>query len=260
MGKFINVLRGLSALLSVIGGAMSLGSSFFSLNPNWILTDEQTQQLGFSLFVISVILLTVVAFVDGLLIDATKPRLVLGLIDTKYKPVHRQWQIKDLKLTDPNIHSELEFAFLDVINNPKNRTNGKTAEKTHARLTFHPKTESEKIIKHARWLDEETPLFQPLGDIQSLKTVDIYPGEDNPVSLVVAFKRKHSNDVYAFYFTDHQRLSPKVQLDELLKERFLGKPPIKMELKLDGNFGPKTFDLIIDIDQKGNFVINENKK
>lgn len=254
------ILQGFSVLFVLVGGVMSLVSNIVTLVPHLGWTDQDRQYWGLFFLVLGIVLFMLGTFVDGLMQDATNPRLLWGFVKTEYKPVHTQYILpNEQRVTEINIHSELEFAYLEIINDPRNPDKGQTAEKAHASLFFKMKGGSEKFIEHGRWCDADMPLLQPSGDVKSWKNVDIHPGSGNPESLVVAFKKKHGNEIYAFNCTDHKRLSTKAQLDEMCKERLLGVPPIEFQVKLTGKFKTKTFDLTLDIDQKENFVIRENK-
>lgn len=189
--------------------------------------------------------------------DDARPYLYWGFINTAYKGVRTQLTLNQgIKLTDGNIHSELEFAFLDIHNSPKNSDNGRVAQNAHATITLET-SNSKKIIKHGRWCDEDMPLFQPSGDTKSWKSVDIIPG--NPETLVLAFKKKHGKEIYAFGHTDHTRTATKESTDELRKDRLVGDAPVNVKVRLEGRFNPEEFNFILDIDSKGEFVIRENK-
>ncbi len=212
-----------------------------------------------TLFVLGVVLFMFGSIVGGFLEEATEPRLYPDLLTTGYKPLHTQYKLYNQPImTEPVPHSELDFAFLDIVNNPKNRVKGQTAEKVRAQLIFRLKDGTTKRIKYGRWCNEEMPLFQPPASDKSLRQVDIDPG--TPETLVIAFKKKHGKNIYAFYYTDHKRTATKKDIDELCKERLIGTPPIYLQVKLDGKFEPKDLDLEIDVDKKGEFVICKKKK
>jgi len=248
------ILQGVSVLSVLLGGVMSLISNVVTLIPGIDLPEAARQYWGLFFLVLGIVLFMLGTFIDGLLQDAGQPRLSWGNVRTEYKPIHTQYILSSKeKVTETNIHSELEFAYLEIMNNPSNLNKGQTAEKVRASLLFKSRENNEKVvIEHGRWCDTDLPLLQPLGDAKSWKIVDIDAGSSE--FLVVAFRKKNGRDVYAFNSTDHTKLATKAQLDQLRTERKLGIPPIEFQVKLSGKIKSKTFDLVLDTNDKG-FVI-----
>jgi len=258
MGVLNRFLQALSIFLSALGVIMNFAGGLIPLLPSGVLTDQQVRIIGLAIFVIGVLLFMLATFISRIFEDATEPRLSVDLLETRFKPLYTQYTLGGQPImTEPSPHSELDFAFLDIVNNPKNRERGRTADKTRAQIFFKLKGET-KYIKYGRWCNEEMPLFQPSEDGKALRQVDIDP--ENPETLVVAFKRKNSDDIYSFSYNDHKRTATKEEIDALCKERLIGKAPINFQLRLGGKFAPKTFDLLLNINEKGEFVINEKKK
>lgn len=252
------ILQGVSVLSVLLGGVMSLISNVVTLIPGIDLTEATRQYWGLFFLVLGIFLFMLGTFIDGLLQDAAQPRLSWGNVKAEYKPIHTQYILSNKeKITETNIHSELEFAYLEIMNNLVNPNKGQTAEKVRASLLFKPRDANEKVIEYGRWCDTDLPLLQPLGDAKSWKIVDIDAGSSE--FLVVAFRKKNDKEVYAFNSTDHTRLATKEQLDQLRTERKLGIPPIEFRVKLSGKIKNKTFDLVLDANDKG-FVIYESKK
>jgi hypothetical protein len=254
----LRILQIVSVFLVAIGGVMNLFSNLVALAPYFPSTEDDRQFWGLLFLTVGIILFMLATFIEGIVKDATRPRLSWGYVNTAYKPLHTQYKLsKELVATDLNIHSELEFAFLDISNNPCNQDDGRIAERAHATITFDTEKDGKKVIKSARWCDEHMPLFQPSGDAKSLKTVDIVPG--NPESLIVAFRHKHGNEVYAFDLMDHTRTATKQDLDNLKKERFIGKAPIKFQVKIEGRFKTQVFDLTLAVNSDGDFTVYEKR-
>jgi hypothetical protein len=252
------ILQGVSVLSVLLGGVMSLISNVVTLIPGIDLTEATRQYWGLFFLVLGIVLFMLGTFIDGLLQDAAQPRLSWGKVKTEYKPIHTQYILSNKeKITETNIHSELEFAYLEIMNNPVNPTKGQAAEKVRASLLFKPIDANEKVIEYGRWCDTDLPLLQPLGDAKSWKIVDIDAGSSE--FLVVAFRRKNDKEVYAFNSTDHTRLATTEQLDQLRIERKLGIPPIEFRVKLSGKIKNKILDLVLDANDKG-FVIHESKQ
>jgi hypothetical protein len=246
-------LQGISALLGAFGGVMSIFSDAIWFIPEELISDPILRCIGLVIFASSVILFMAATYYEGKSTDETRPRLHWGFINTAYKGVRTQLTLNQgIKLTDGNIHSELEFAFLDIHNSPKNPDNGRVAQNAHATIMLET-SDSKKIVKHGRWCDEDMPLFQPSGDAKTWKSVDIIPG--NPETLVLAFKKKHGKEIYAFGHTDHTRTATKESTDDLRKERLVGVAPVKVRVKLEGRFAPEEFDLILDINSNGEFFV-----
>ena len=226
---------------------MSLGSNLVTLLPKWMLTDEQTQYWGLLLFVLGVVLFMAGNFLEGLLKEATDPKLAWDNLRTNFKPIH----VKGEKI------EELDFAYIDIHNKPQNLANGKTALSVRAEITCKSKDGVKQNIKYGRWCDQESPLLNPPDDL-TIKNADIESGGVS--SLVLVFKKTHGKDVFAFHCSDHKRLGSTQKIRELCKERKIGRPPIEIEIKLHGNFYAKPIIGILDIDEKEDFVIREIKR
>ena len=225
----------------------SIPQSIFHITPD---------QVQFSVFfVIAVILYMITGLMSDIIEDANKPNLSLNNLNTNYKPVytHPIRIVGNEVKTESNKIAEFYFAYVDVNNNPKTRNTTSSAKAAHAEIIFTPQKGQPVYIKHGRWCDQDTPLLCGESvDVNSLKIVDIDPG--NPASLALAFKKKKGNDIYAYYFTDHKRFTSRNSIAKVLKERALGIPPIQVTIRVDGIFDLKEFHRILDIDEKGNFV------
>jgi len=226
------------------------------------LTADQVQYRGLVVFVSAVILNMLISILEDFRTDANEPILSLQNLRTNYKPVfHNSVELvkgkpipKSIKLAD------FDFAYIDVGNNPKIRNGAiSSAERAHAEITFISNDGTIKKINHGRWCDQDTPLYcGDTVDIKSLKIVDINPGD--PISLAVAFKNKGKRDIYSYYFTGHKRFNSDNEINKVCKERALGKPPVRLIIKVDGKFEPKEFHCILDITKNGEFSLQETKK
>jgi hypothetical protein len=225
-------------------------------------TAEQIQYFGLVVLVSAVILNMITSLSEDIRKDANEPILSLQNLRTNYKPVfqHTVELVKGKRVRSSTKLADFDFAYVDVSNNPKTRNSAiSSAEKAHAEIIFTKNDGTTKRINHGRWCDQDTPLYcGDTVDVKSLKIVDINPGD--PISLALAFKKKGKKDVYAYYFTDHKRFISDDEINKVCKERALGKPPIKVAIKIDGKFEPKEFRYILDVDKNGEFSIQESKK
>lgn len=264
MRRFIKISRIVYLILSVIGGIMTFLNSAIAAFPQTVfnLTANQIQYYGLVILVVVVILNMITSLLEDFRKDASEPVLSLNNLRTNDKPVflNTAKHVKGKYVHSSTKLADFDFAYVDVINNPKIRNStASTAERAHAEIVFIGNDGSIKKIDHGRWCDQDTPLLCGDNvDVKSLKIVDINPG--NPISLAMAFKKKGKKDVYAYYFTDHKRFNSAEEINKVCKERALGKPPIKVIIKIDGKFEPKEFHRILDIDNNGEFSLRETKR
>ena len=238
-----------TAIVSVLGGILIFLSDFLSnLSDNVVPWSQNDIQLfGYSLFIIGVILHMIISQINDIRRENSKPVLSIHKIYTDNKKAYKG------KGEDREQIGNWDFAVVSIANTPVNWESGMPAEKATAEIIYINSKGEQSNIDYARWWDKEIPLFpQQIYDIKNLKQIDIEPG--HPEDLVLAFKKKKGNKIYAYYYTDHRKI------DTLYKERKIGKPPIEVSIKIKGRFKPVTFNRVLDYNAEGEFVLREKEK
>lgn len=264
MRTFIKILRVIAWVLSFLGGLMTFFNNvILSSSINFLkLTTYQIEYWGFVILVGSILLGMLLALIVDMIKDSGLPVLSWGKLRTEQKPVIQEVSrtMEGKQITSQFKLADLCFAYIDINNNPKfpNRITS-AAERAHAQIIFKDKDGNVvREIEHGRWCDKDEPLLCGADvSVRDLKTIDINPG--NPVSLVLAFRRKNSKEkIYAYYFTDHKKFLSKDKIKKILEERLLGKPPFRVIIRIAGKFEPKKFEFTLDINKKGEFItVNE---
>lgn len=233
------VFASIGAIMVFLNETISrFGNNAFQITP------QQIQQIGLVLFVLAVLWNMISAQAQINKQEARSPKLSWREPATVFKHAFKGSGTQREKI------GEWHFAVLSIANEPDDWDNGQSAEKTTAELIFKSNEGLERRIEYGRWWDKDIPLFPPfMVDVKTFKQKDIDPG--HPEVLVLAFRKKRSRDIYAFYYNDH------INIEKLYKERKVGKPPIDVAIKLRGRFKPKEFRLTLDIDEKGNFIVTE---
>lgn len=229
----------IGAIMLFLNEAISrFGNNIFQLTP------QQIQQIGLVLFVLGVLWSMISSQAKINKQEAASPKLSWREPATVFKHAFKGSGTQQEKI------GEWYFAVVNIANEPEDWDNGQSAEKTTAEITLKSNEGIVRRIEYGRWWDKDIPLFPPFKvDVKSFKQREIDPG--HPEVLVLAFRKKRSQNIYAFYYNDH------INIEKLYKERKVGKPPIDVTIKLRGRFKPKEFHLTLDIDEKGNFVVKE---
>ena len=162
---------------------MMIASSIITTLPKSIIpfTETQIQQFGLAAFVVGVILTLAVSAIEEFIKGRNEPRLFISGITTELKPIFLP---SKGNLLEGAKAGNYEFAYAIIENNPKNETDGLSAQFANAKIIFETKNGKKKEVEYLRWCDAEYDLFPMFGgDIKALKKIHIDPGNPEFLSI-----------------------------------------------------------------------------